>query len=130
MCWAAIGEEQVRTGGAGVRWRRLVSTTSLPSAVGGPNASVAVDWALEPGRGARHCFFWPAQPSQYSYGSPDPVMRYSLPWFDREMPATAADGRAAPIRICMPRASHRVEVAKPGGARARSTCCSDHRLSV
>lgn len=97
---AAIDEDRVRTGD-GLRcdsgaWCRIHK--GLPTSAGGPSATVAVDWALEPGekRVIRFVLAWHS-PVWYAGGSPDPLMRFSLPWFDRETPATGAtDGRGSP----------------------------------
>jgi uncharacterized protein (DUF608 family) len=97
---AVIGDEQVRTGGglgcdAGA-WCRIHK--GLPTALGAPGASVAVNFALEPGeeRVIRFLLAW-YSPVWYGGGSPDPLVRYSLPWYEREAQLNGlGDGRGNP----------------------------------
>jgi len=112
-----IGEAKIAVGGelgldAGA-WRRV--SKGLPFASGQAGATVSVDFSLQPGeeRIVRFILSWHS-PQWYAGGTPDPMSRFTLPWYERELEQGGhQDGRAsAYTHMYAARFGNAVEVAK------------------
>jgi len=112
----AIGEEEIALGGelgldAGA-WARIGK--GLPFAAGQPGSSVSVKFSLQPGeeRIVRFVLAW-YSPQWYAGGTPDPMSRFTLPWYQHErQQGHPQDGRgSAYTHMYASRFGNAVEVA-------------------
>ena len=112
-----IGEDEIASGGElGLdtgAWRRV--SKGLPFASGQLGASVSVNFSLQPGEEkiVRFVLAWHS-PQWYAGGTPDPMSRFTLPWYEGELEqGHPQDGRgSAYTHMYAAQFGNAVEVAK------------------